>query len=35
VDDAAAILAGLEAGDIYVVDKGNDAIPEGVLKIVL
>lgn len=35
VDDTAAIADGLEAGDIYVVDKGNDAIPEGVLKIVL
>ena len=35
VDDAAAITAGLEAGQIYIVDKGNDAIPEGVLKVIL
>jgi hypothetical protein len=35
VDDAAAIADGLEAGNIYVVDVGNDGIPEGVLKMIL
>lgn len=35
VDDAAAIAGGLEAGQIYIVDAGNDAIPAGVLKVIL
>lgn len=35
VNDAAAITGGLSVGDFYVVDAGNDAIPEGVIKKVL
>lgn len=35
VDDAAALADGRTAGDLYVIAAGNDAIPEGVIKIVL
>lgn len=32
VDDAAAILGGLVAGEFYRVAAGNDAIPKGLIK---
>lgn len=32
IDDTAAIADGRTAGDLYIVDAGNDAIPAGVIK---
>lgn len=35
IDDAAAISGGLAVGDFYIVDAGNDAIQQGLIKKIL